>query len=121
MLVSGKRINDFLLSEEMDMNSVVWRDKVDEMEETAIEIKNGNFYWVDPKKDEYLERKQAAKEALKGKKKDKKAIKDKNAIEKDKSMTIAETKTDSNENLVEKDDLKKNTNNLTEPLLLNDT
>ena len=56
--VSVQRINNFLISEEIGSNGITYADSNGENSENAIEIQNGNFYWVDPKQTEYLEEKE---------------------------------------------------------------
>ena len=65
-LVSGERVNDFLLSEEVSYNGLYWEEQKkieggdcngDTGEDNAVEIKNGMFYWVEPKMLDVIERK----------------------------------------------------------------
>jgi ATP-binding cassette subfamily C (CFTR/MRP) protein 1 len=87
VLVSGDRINDFLLSEEIDMGIVDWdcpseaQNKIQESvnqipvdgkkineKEIALGITDGNFFWVDPQVDPYLTAKKEKKEQEKNQK-----------------------------------------------------
>ncbi len=45
-LVGIRRIQDYLLDEEIDTKYIKHND--DKLPNTAIKIQNGNFYWVDP-------------------------------------------------------------------------
>jgi ABC-type multidrug transport system ATPase subunit len=92
----------------MDTNYVVWRDTPEEFSETAISIKNGNFYWVDPTKSKYLTAKKEAEENEKNK-----GCCGKNKKKKDeKKPSIADSRTD-----VKKPKTKVGESTLTEPLL----
>lgn len=87
---------------------MVWRDTPEEFSETAISIKNGNFYWVDPTKSKYLTAKKLAEDNEKNK-----GCCGKNKKKKDeKKPSIADSKTD-----VKKPKTKVGDNTLTEPLL----
>ena len=63
LLTGINRINNFLISEEIDQSNIIWKEKTDNFEENAIEIKNGNFYWVNPKITQYLVKKELKKNA----------------------------------------------------------
>lgn len=61
-IVSSERINEFLLSEEVNYEYIDWDQNTSSQSfslgnDTVIEVKNGNFYWVDPKKSIYLDSK----------------------------------------------------------------
>lgn len=47
LIVAGQRICFFLLSEEINTSYIQYIPKEDKSNETAIEVKNGNFYWED--------------------------------------------------------------------------
>ena len=49
VLVSTERINDFLLSEEVDDKKIKWVQEDVSRDNLAIEVKNKSFYWVNPK------------------------------------------------------------------------
>lgn len=92
----------------MDTNYVVWRDTPEEFSETAISIKNGNFYWVDPTKSKYLTAKKVAEENEKNK-----GCCSKNKTKKDeKKPSIVDSRTD-----VKKPKTKVGDSTLTEQLL----
>lgn len=74
VLVSGTRINNFLISEEVNHEYIKWDRKLgpeslDGDNENAIEIRNGNFFWVDPRKNKYLEVKKLEEARKKNQKK----------------------------------------------------
>jgi ATP-binding cassette subfamily C (CFTR/MRP) protein 1 len=67
MQVSGNRINEFLVSEEVNLKYITWTDN-DANDDLAIEVKNGNFFWTDPKKEKFIADKKTYEDALKKKK-----------------------------------------------------
>ena len=67
-LISCNRINSYLISEELTTNYITWKSENDPMEPVAIEIKNGNFFWVHPDVTEYVARTKQYEENLKAKK-----------------------------------------------------
>lgn len=67
MQVSGNRINEFLVSEEVNLEYITWTDN-NANDDLAIEVKNGNFFWVDPKKEKFVADKKTYEDALKKKK-----------------------------------------------------
>ena len=78
--VSVLRLNTFFVSEEIDFSIINYYDKQKELpqnlenqdeksnQEYSIEIKNGNFYWVDKKQVKYLEEIDALEKMKKDKK-----------------------------------------------------
>ena len=61
-LVSVRRMNNFICSDEIDKSYIEYKNLVQTSEENlndpyAIEITDGNFFWVDKKKDSYLKQK----------------------------------------------------------------
>lgn len=72
--VSGLRLNEFLISEEINSDYIRW-DKstnvinIKDNSENAIEIKNGNFFWVDPCKKLFLDFKEQEEVQKKNEKK----------------------------------------------------
>ena len=77
LTVSGQRITFFLLSENIDNTYIKRIENPEGNDGVAIEIQNGNFYWVDPElKDMYQEEKDriAESEEKSKRKKDRKVI-----------------------------------------------
>merc|ERR1712066_473697 len=59
ILVSARRLNNYICSEEIDLSLINWNKEefvIDESE-NAIEIENGNFYWANPEQEAYVEKK----------------------------------------------------------------
>lgn len=67
MQVSGNRINEFLVSEEVNLKYITWTDN-DANDDLAIVVKNGNFFWTDPKKEKFIADKKTYEDAIKKKK-----------------------------------------------------
>lgn len=74
MLISADRINEFLISEEVNKGYIEWNgksatEKLEESDtENVIEIKNGNFFWTDPCKKRFLKLKEENEKSKKEKK-----------------------------------------------------
>ena len=75
--VSVLRLNTFFVSEEIDLSLITYYDKKIELskdqdeqsnQEYSIEIKNGNFHWIDQKQVKYLEEQDALEKMKKNKK-----------------------------------------------------
>lgn len=73
ILVSFEKINNFLISDEVDWSLIEWNqnDSLDKnQDDIAIQIDNGNFFWVDEVKAEYLKKKKEIEEEKDALKKD---------------------------------------------------
>ena len=80
--VSGQRITNFLISDEVDKKSIHWvqpgnqenddlktpEQQVIDMSDIAVEMRNCNLYWVEPRKVEYMEKKKIQEEQKRAKK-----------------------------------------------------
>ena len=52
-LIAIRRINNFLISDEIEFGFIEYTKKVNE--NFAIKVENGNFYWIDQEKSDYID------------------------------------------------------------------